>query len=93
MSTSFDSNVSISPDVMVRQIGDETVLLDLNTERYLGLDDVSSRIWQAVTADASIQSAYETLLAEYEVDPETLRKDVDDFVQELVRLGLVKLDN
>ena len=78
---------------MVRQIGDETVLLDLNTERYLGLDDVSSRIWQAVTADASIQSAYETLLAEYEVDPETLRKDVDDFVQELVRLGLVKLDN
>ena len=48
---------------MVRQIGDETVLLDLNTERYLGLDDVSSRIWQAVTADASIQSAYETLLA------------------------------
>jgi hypothetical protein len=93
MSTSFDSNVSISPDVMVRQIGEETVLLDLKTERYLGLDDVSSRIWQEVTAGVSIQTAYETLLSEYEVEPETLRKDVDDFVQELVRLGLIKLDN
>ena len=93
MSTSFDSNVSISPDVMVRQIGEETVLLDLNTERYLGLDDVSSRIWQEVTAGASVQAAYETLLSEYEVDPETLHKDVDNFVQELVRLGLVKLGN
>ena len=93
MSTSFDSNVSISPDVMVRQIGDETVLLDLNTERYLGLDDVSSRFWQEVTNGASIQTAYDTLLSEYEVDPETLRKDVDDFVQELLRLGLVKLGN
>ena len=78
---------------MVRQIGEETVLLDLKTERYLGLDDVSSRIWQEVTAGVSIQTAYETLLSEYEVEPETLRKDVDDFVQELVRLGLIKLDN
>ena len=42
----FDSKRFISPDVMVRQVGGESVLLDLKTERYLGLDEVATRMWQ-----------------------------------------------
>jgi hypothetical protein len=75
---------------MVRKVGEESVLLDLKTERYLGLDDVSARFWDLLTSGGSIQLAYETLLNEFEVDPERLRKDVDDFVQELSELGLVE---
>ena len=93
MSTSFTSSITISPDVMVRQVGEESVLLDLRTERYLGLDDVSSRRWEVLTNGVAIDSAYQTLLAEFDVDPERLRNDLDDFVQELVKLGLVQLNN
>jgi hypothetical protein len=75
---------------MVRKVGEESVLLDLKTERYLGLDEVSARFWDLLTSGGSIQSAYETLLAEFEVDPERLRNDLDDFVQELVEFGLVE---
>lgn len=78
MSIAFDSRVSISPDVMVRKVGEESVLLDLKTERYLGLDDVSARFWDLLTDGGSIQSAYEKLLAEFEVEPERLRTDLDD---------------
>ena len=90
MSIPFDSSVSTSADVMIRKIGDESVLLDLKTERYLGLDDVSTRIWEVLTTGGSIQSAYETLLAEYDVDAERLRQDLEDFVRELLQLGLVQ---
>lgn len=90
MALAFDSIISISPDVMVRKVGEESVLLDLKTERYLGLDDVSARFWDLLTGGGSIQSAYETLLAEFEVDPERLRTDLGDFVQELVQSGLVQ---
>ena len=75
---------------MVRKVGEESVLLDLKTERYLGLDDVSARFWDLLTSGGSMQSAYDTLLEEFEVDPERLRTDLDDFVQELVQLGLVQ---
>ena len=75
---------------MVRLVGDEAVLLDLKTERYLGLDNVSARIWQVLTEGGSVQSAYETLLAEFDVDPERLRTDLEEFVQELLQLGLVE---
>jgi hypothetical protein len=90
MALAFDSIISISPDVMVRKVGEESVLLDLKTERYLGLDDVSARFWDLLTGGGSIQSAYEMLLAEFEVDPERLRNDLDDFVQELIQSGLVQ---
>jgi hypothetical protein len=75
---------------MVRQVGNEAVLLDLKTERYLGLDGVSSRIWQVLTAGGTLQAAYDTLLAEFDVDPERLRADLQEFTQELLQLGLVE---
>src|SRR2546423_635343 len=90
MTLAFDSTISISPDVMIRKVGEESVLLDLKTERYLGLDDVSARFWDLLTSGESIQSAYEALLAEFEVEPDRLREDLDDFVRELVQLGLVE---
>ncbi len=90
MAIAFDSIISVSSDVMVRKVGEESVLLDLKTERYLGLDDVSARFWDLLTSGGSIQSAYETLVEEFEVDPERLRKDLDDFVQELLQFGLVE---
>jgi Coenzyme PQQ synthesis protein D (PqqD) len=90
MAIAFDSTISISPDVMVRKVGEESVLLDLKTERYLGLDDVSARFWDLLTSGGSIQSAYEKLLTEFEVDPKRLLNDLDDFVQELRQLGLIE---
>ncbi len=90
MVLAFDSTISISPDVMVRKVGEESVLLDLKTERYLGLDEVSARFWDLLTSGGSIQSAYDTLLAEFEVDPDRLRQDLDDFIRELVQFGLVE---
>ena len=75
---------------MVRQVGDEAVLLNLKTEQYLGLDDVSSRIWQVLTAGGTVQAAYDTLLAEFDVDSERLRTDLEEFVEELLQFGLVE---
>ena len=92
MSTLFDSKVAPSADVMLRKVGDESILLDLKTERYLGLDDVATRIWEVVTTAGSIQSAYDALLIEFDVDPERLREDLDEFVQVLLQLGLVHQD-
>jgi hypothetical protein len=90
MTLPFDSIISISPDVMVRKVGEESVLLDLKTERYLGLDDVSARFWDLLTSGEPIQSAYDKLLEEFEVAPERLRNDLDAFLQELIQFGLIE---
>jgi hypothetical protein len=90
MTLAFDAIITVSPDVMVRKVGEESVLLDLKTERYLGLDDVSARFWDLLTSGEPIQSAYDKLLEEFEVEPERLRNDLDAFVQELIQFGLIE---
>jgi len=90
MAIVFNSHFSVPADVMVRHVGNESVLLDLKTEQYMGLDDVSTRFWQLLTGGGSIQSAYERLLEEFDVEPEQLRKDLEEFIQELLRLGLIQ---
>ena len=91
MSFSFDMRAAVDPDVMIRNVGGESVILDLKTERYLGLNEAGTRIWTALIGSTSIQSAYETLLAEYEVDAERLRSDLQNFLHKLVDNGLIEL--
>jgi Coenzyme PQQ synthesis protein D (PqqD) len=44
-----------------------------------------------LTTSPSVEAAYETLLEEYEVEPETLRQDLDDLLGKLAEQGLVEV--
>lgn len=93
MITSFATRIAVAPDVMFRTVGDESVLLHLKTETYLGLDPVGTRMWTVLTEAESIESAYEMLLKEYEVDGQQLRRDLEDFVVKLLEHDLVLVNS
>lgn len=76
---------------MLRIIGDEAVILNLKSELYLGLNPVGTRIWTVLHDAPSIQAAYESLLAEFDVEPERLRQDMDELVDQLLAQGLIEL--
>ncbi len=91
MQRSFSSRVNIAPDVMLRIIGEEAVILNLKSELYLGLDPVGTRMWTVLHGAPSIQAAYELLLAEFEVEPERLRRDLDKLLEQMLEQGLIEL--
>lgn len=72
--------------------GTESVLLDLRSERYFGLNAVGTRVWQLLAADPSLELAYQTLLKEYDVGDEQLAQDVLTLVAQLAAAGLLSLD-
>jgi hypothetical protein len=86
---SMNARVTRPEDVLVRELDGESVLLNLATESYFGLDDVGTRMWMALTSSASIEAACDTLLLEYEVEPERLRTEIGTFVAKLEEAGLV----
>jgi Coenzyme PQQ synthesis protein D (PqqD) len=86
---SFSERLIVAPDVLFRLVGDEGVLLNLNTTLYLGLNPVGTRMWNALISASSIQAAYDTLLAEYEVEPAQLRADLEEFIQRLLGQKLI----
>ena len=86
---SFSDRVSVPSNVLVRVLEQESVLLNLNTERYFGLDAVGTRMWQLVTSAPSIESAYAQLMDEFDVNPQILRSNLSDLLDHLNENGLI----
>ena len=57
----FSVRATVPTNVLIRFLDQESVLLNLETERYFGLDAVGTRMWQVVTAAPSVEAA----LAQY----------------------------
>ena len=91
MKISFAQRVSIPADVLISNLQNESVILNLNTEQYFGLDEVGTRFFSLLTTSDTIQIAYAALLEEYEVEPELLRQDLTDLLEKLSEQGLVNL--
>jgi hypothetical protein len=86
------TRVTISPELLVQQLEDETVLLDLQSERYFGLDDVGTRMWRLLAEHREVLPVYERLLKTYQVDDATLRHDLAAFIDRLADAGLVTVE-
>lgn len=93
MSTSFAQRVLIPDSVMFRELEGESVILDLDSESYFGLDQIGTRMWQVVTEADSIQAAFDVLLEEYEVEAHTLRADLSELLDTLVARGLIEVSD
>jgi hypothetical protein len=91
MPFSFSERVIIAPDVLFCSVGEETVLLNLRTELYLGFDNVGARIWSALQESGSIQEAFDKLLGEYEVEAAQLRRDLEEFLAQLREQRLIEI--
>jgi hypothetical protein len=85
----LDTRLSIPPQVMSRPVGDETVLLDLESGIYFGLDGVGKRIWESIDKGLTLRDTVDVIETEYEVDKDKARADVIEFVRDLIERGLV----
>jgi hypothetical protein len=86
--TLFDK-VVVPAEVMARQIGEETVILDLKSGAYFGLEAAGSRIWQLLAAGTTLAEVCETVEGEYDVAHEALERDVLELAEQLQREGLL----
>ena len=88
---SFTDRVVVPSHVLFRLLDKESVLLNLETERYFGLDETGTRMWELLTTSANIGVAYQQLLVEFDVDPELLRTNLTDLLVRLMEGGLLQV--
>ena len=92
MNDLFHKKITVPAGVLRRELSGESVLLNLQTESYFGLDAVGSEMWKALIESPSIENAFDALALNYDVDPERLRLDLGAYIQKLVALGLLQID-
>ena len=86
-----DTRLSIPPQVMSRLVGDETVLLDLKSGIYFGIDGVGKRIWESVADGHTVGETVAAIVSEYAVDEDQAQADVIEFAGNLLERGLLEL--
>lgn len=92
MEISFSNRLRAADHVLYRELDGESVLLNMRTESYYGLDDVGTRMWRLLTTNETIQGSYERLAEEYEVSESRLEKDLRTLIEELIEHDLVKIE-
>jgi len=90
---SFGQKVSAAPETMINEVGGEAVLLNLKSECYYGLDDVGTSMWKALTSGGTIEEAYRSLMDEFEVDGEQLRRDFLALIEKLSEQELIEIND
>lgn len=87
-----DSRVQIREgDVLFQELQGETVLLNLTTGVYLGLNPIGTRIWRLMESKQSLREVLDAILQEYDVPEEQLTGDVVSLVDKMRAHGLVEV--
>jgi hypothetical protein len=87
----FSSRVVAPQHVMVRVLDNEAVFLNLETEKYFGLDQTGTRMWQLLTVAPAIDVAFGQLLDEYDVPADLLRANLTELLSRLIDNGLLQI--
>jgi hypothetical protein len=87
------AHVTPSTDVLFSEMADESVLLNLQSERYFILDDIGTRMWQLLAQNGDTAAVLDILLKEYDVDEATLRQDLAKLLTELADANLVQIES
>lgn len=80
----------IPEEVLFQEVSGESVLLDLASESYFGLDPVGTRIWALLNEDKSVGQVLDALLKDYEVDRGTLEADLEELLDKMLAAGLIQ---
>ncbi|NIM71259.1 MAG: PqqD family peptide modification chaperone [Xanthomonadales bacterium] len=90
MELSSNLRFRISEQVLAQEVHGETVLLDLASEAYFGLDEVGTRVWQLLAAGHNLGELLGTLAEEYRVTRGQLEGDVGELLASLAAAGLLE---
>jgi hypothetical protein len=74
------------------ELDEETVLMSINAGVYYGLAGVARSIWDKLENPISFSELVDCLEREYRVSRETCASDVERFLSEIEREGLLRVE-
>jgi hypothetical protein len=86
----LETSVRVPEHVLMRRVGEEHVLLNLDDETYYGLNPVGSRLIELAETGATLGQIIDLLLAEFEVEREQLEHDVQRVTADLIAARLIE---
>lgn len=90
---SKSSTVVAVQEQVSSDLAEESVILNLKSGVYYGLNAVGAWIWSQIQNPQTVSSLQEGMLAKYKVDPEMCERDLFALLQDLVAAELIEVQN
>jgi hypothetical protein len=84
--------VRVPQSIVYRSLATETVLLDIESGRYYGLNLSAGRMLETLDRVADVRQAAALLADEFDQPVVTLERDIAGFCADLLRKGLLQTD-
>jgi len=85
-------DLRINENVVWNKVGDDAVILNLESGVYFSLGGVGCRFWELILEGVSKEQAVESLTSEFEVDAAQLESDLESLLRDLSAEGLVSAE-
>lgn len=83
--------ITRSTEVMTASVHDETVMMDIESGRYYGLDDIGSEIWRMLETPRRFGDLVDSLLKDYEADRAVIAADLRKLLSLMAEYKIVSL--
>ena len=85
-----DQPIKIPAHIAWRKVGDEIVVLDLNTSIYWSLNELAGFIWELLTQGKQEKYIATQVCAHYDVSEKVSEKDIRICLEDLAKEGLIQ---
>lgn len=77
-------------ELAVTDLDGETVILDIETGKYFGLNEVGTQVFALTEESLPVSDVLDQLISMYDIPAEQLREDTMAFLHEMRTHGLIR---
>jgi hypothetical protein len=77
------------PDVVAQRLGDEIVLVHMNTDRIFVLNRTGARLWELLCEQFDQEAIRRRLVSEFDVDEAQVAGEVDELLRALMKEQMI----
>jgi Coenzyme PQQ synthesis protein D (PqqD) len=88
-----DAFVKVAKEQVACDLAGEAVILHLKSGEYFGLNEVGARIWDLIQEPKTVGAVFETILQEYDVNPDQLEGDLLALLDQMAAKELIEVEN
>jgi Coenzyme PQQ synthesis protein D (PqqD) len=89
-----DRYIARSTEIAARVLGGEMMIMSAVDSTFFTLNEVATAVWQAADGRTPLSEIVDRAVCnQFEVDPDVARRDVEAFVDELSRHGILLISD
>lgn len=88
-----NTRLIVKPGIIQTELDTDIVLMHLDQGVYFSLNEVGACIWKELASGASVEQLCEVVSRQFEVDRETVQRDIISILESLKEEDLVEICN